>query len=150
MRLWSLHPRYLDRQGLLALWRESLLARAVLHGRTKDYRLHPQLQRFSAHPHPQAAISAYLAAVHAEAIARGYTFDASKIDPADAVEPIPVSEGQLALERAHLLAKLAARSPEHYHRWRSEPVLDCHPLFVCCPGPVEAWERSGTRGSHAR
>ena len=29
MRLWSLHPRYLDRQGLTALWREGLLARAV-------------------------------------------------------------------------------------------------------------------------
>ncbi len=29
MRLWSLHPRYLDPQGLMALWRETLLAKAV-------------------------------------------------------------------------------------------------------------------------
>src|SRR5690606_6899395 len=42
MRLWSLHPRYLDRQGLLALWREALLARAVLRGETRGYTLHPQ------------------------------------------------------------------------------------------------------------
>jgi len=30
MRLWSIHPKYLDRQGLLAVWRESLLAQSVL------------------------------------------------------------------------------------------------------------------------
>jgi len=30
MRLWSLHPRYLDAKGLVALWREGLLAQKVL------------------------------------------------------------------------------------------------------------------------
>ena len=29
MRLWTLHPKYLDGVGLVALWREALLARAV-------------------------------------------------------------------------------------------------------------------------
>ena len=29
MRIWSIHPRYLDARGLVALWREALLARAV-------------------------------------------------------------------------------------------------------------------------
>lgn len=28
MRLWSLHPKHLDPQGLVALWREVLLARS--------------------------------------------------------------------------------------------------------------------------
>src|SRR5690606_41710659 len=79
MRLWSVHPRYLDRQGLLALWREGLLARAVLRGKTRGYRRHPQLERFRAHASPRRAISAYLAAVHAEAAMRGYAFDRSKI-----------------------------------------------------------------------
>ncbi|HEU5178767.1 MAG TPA: pyrimidine dimer DNA glycosylase/endonuclease V, partial [Burkholderiales bacterium] len=32
MRLWSLHPKYLDARGLVALWREALLAQAVLRG----------------------------------------------------------------------------------------------------------------------
>jgi hypothetical protein len=32
MRLWSLHPSLLDRMGLLALWREGLLAQKVLLG----------------------------------------------------------------------------------------------------------------------
>lgn len=30
MRLWSIHQSYLDRQGLLAVWREGLLAQGVL------------------------------------------------------------------------------------------------------------------------
>ncbi len=46
MRLWSLHPKYLDRQGLLAVWREGLLAQKVLQGKTKGYKNHPQLKRF--------------------------------------------------------------------------------------------------------
>jgi hypothetical protein len=37
MRLWTLHPRYLDSQGLVALWREGLLAQAVLRNRTRGF-----------------------------------------------------------------------------------------------------------------
>ncbi|WP_396134581.1 pyrimidine dimer DNA glycosylase/endonuclease V [Cellulomonas sp. ATA003] len=48
MRIWSVHPRYLDRQGLTAGWREGLLAQKVLTGTTKGYRNHPQLRRFRA------------------------------------------------------------------------------------------------------
>jgi hypothetical protein len=72
MRLWTIHPRYLDSQGLVALWRESLLARGALRGKTRGYRHHPQLARFLAHPSPRYAIKAYLAAIHTEATARGY------------------------------------------------------------------------------
>lgn len=48
MRLWSLHSRYLDSRGLVALWRESLRAQKVLMGDTIGYRHHPQLDRFRA------------------------------------------------------------------------------------------------------
>src|SRR6185312_5615895 len=98
MRLWTLHPKYLDPQGLVALWREALLARAVLRGLTTGYRNHPQLDRFRAHPSPRAAISTYLSAVHAEATARGYQFDASKVGPARCDAVIPVTRGQLEYE----------------------------------------------------
>lgn len=63
MRLWSLHPKYLDPQGLVAPWREALLAQAVLRGETRGYRAHPQLQRFREQPAFLAAIGAYLLAV---------------------------------------------------------------------------------------
>jgi hypothetical protein len=142
MRLWSLHPRYLDPQGLVALWREALLAKAVLGGQTRGYRHHPQLERFKDHPQPRRAIDAYLAAVHAEATARGYRFDRSKLGPAATVLPIAVSTGQLGHEWRHLQHKLAARNPEVFARWAAVAVPDCHPLFRPEPGPVASWERA--------
>jgi len=141
MRLWTVHPRYLDRQGLLALWREGLLARAVLRGLTRGYRRHPQLERFRAHAAPRRAISAYLAAVHAEAAARGYAFDRSKIGAVRPVEPIPATVGQIRHEWVHLRDKLRTRSPELEARLALVRLPDCHPLFFAVPGPVEDWER---------
>lgn len=141
MRLWSLHPRYLDPQGLVALWREALLARAVLRGQTRGYRHHPQLARFQAHPSPRAAISTYLSEVHREARRRGYAFDASKIGPARTVAPIPVTRGQVEYEWDHLLAKLARRSPAHHAQWRRLKSPQCHPLLRQRAGAVEPWEK---------
>src|SRR5271166_4170250 len=95
VRLWTLHPKYLDAQGLVALWREGLLARAVLRGATKGYRHHPQLQRFSAHPSPRSAINFYLREVANEADRREYTFDRRKIGPARKGVMLTATQGQL-------------------------------------------------------
>lgn len=141
MRLWSLHPKYLDAQGLVALWRESLLARAVLRGNTRGYKHHPQLDRFAAHAQPRLAINAYLAGIHAEAVARGYAFDRTKIGPVKIVEPIAVASGQIHHEWQHLLAKLAVRSPALFERWGLLDQPTCHPLFRQVTGPVASWER---------
>lgn len=143
MRLWSLHPRYLDAQGLVALWREGLLARAVLRGETRGYRHHPQLERFRACGAPRAAIDAYLAAVHAEALSRGYAFDRGKIGRVREVAPLALTTGQLRHEWEHLLRKLAARSPQVHARWSGLANPRCHPLFRCRAGGVEPWERAG-------
>ncbi len=142
MRLWSLHPRFLDRQGLTACWRESLLAQAVLAGATRGYTRHPQLERFREHPNALELVGAYLVGVAKEAAARGYRFDTSRIRVrSDAVTRLEVTDGQLALEWQHLLAKLERRSPELAERWRdAEPAP--HPLFRVVPGPVAAWERA--------
>lgn len=144
MRLWSLHPEYLDRQGLLALWREALLAQAVLRGETRGYRHHPQLERFRRHAAPLAAIGAYLRAIHAEASARGYAFDPRKLGTPQDSASIPLSTGQLAFEWQHLLAKLAMRDPALYEKHRALAMPRCHPLFHLQPGGIEAWERAGT------
>lgn len=141
MRLWSLHPKYLDAQGLVALWREGLLARAVLRGNTRGYKHHPQLDRFTAHAQPRLAINAYLAGVHAEAEARGYSFDRAKIGPVKVVESIVVTTGQIHHEWQHLLAKLAVRSPALFEQWRRLERPTCHPLFHQSTGPVASWER---------
>lgn len=143
MRLWTLHPRYLDSRGLVALWREGLLAQAVLHGQTRGYTRHPQLVRFRAAPAPLAAIAAYLQEVHAEASRRGYAFDATKIlRAAGSAEPrsIPTTLGQLDYEWAHLKAKLASRAPADLAALQAVDAPEAHPLFRIVPGAVEAWE----------
>jgi len=141
MRLWTIHPRYLDPQGLVALWREALLAKAVLRGETRGYKHHPQLARFRAHASPRSAINAYLAAVHAEATARGYDFNRRKIGPVRRVAPIAATSGQLAYEWQHLMKKLAVRNRPLHARWRRMQRADCHPLFRRVRGPVADWER---------
>ena len=115
MRLWTLHPRYLDAQGLVAAWREALLAQKVLLGETKGYRYHPQLIRFQAQVDPLAALATFLAGLAAEASARRYRFDASKILPQRLEQPIIETEGQLLFEWGHLNAKLRVRSPSIAH-----------------------------------
>ena len=138
MRLWTLHPRYLDAVGLVSAWRKALLARQVLRGRTKAYRNHPQLERFLAHAAPVSAINAYLLAIYQEAVARGYSFDKTKLGPVRNGARIRTTHGQLAYEWKHLRRKLAERCPE---RARRAGKLAAHPLFRIVPGPVEAWER---------
>src|SRR6202008_4309440 len=110
MRLWTIHPQYLDSQGLVALWREALLARAVLRGRTRGYRHHPQLLRFRAASNPAQAIHTYLAAVFAEAQSRGYHFDARKLGRRASSARLTQTRGQLTYEWAHLRRKLRRRS----------------------------------------
>jgi hypothetical protein len=141
MRLWSIHPKYLDPQGLVALWRESLLAQAVLRGETRGYRNHPQLDRFKNHSAPLTAISLYLNGIHAEAKARGYAFDQSKIKPARKVVSLTVTSGQMAYEWRHLLTKLKARNPALHQTWRNTEGPEPHPMFNVHPGDVEPWER---------
>lgn len=145
MRLWSLQPSYLDRQGLTACWREALLAQAVLAERTRGYRNHSQLVRFRACADPLAVIGEYLDAVADEATVRSYRFDRARIlQPPDACAPvprIPVSHGQIEHEWAHLLAKLRLRSPERAAGFADVARPAVHPLFTVVPGPVEAWER---------
>ncbi|GAC1454414.1 MAG: pyrimidine dimer DNA glycosylase/endonuclease V [Steroidobacteraceae bacterium] len=141
MRLWTLHPKYLDARGLVALWREGLLARAVLRGETKGYRHHPQLARFRTHATPIAAINTYLMIVVDEAQARGYAFDRRKIGPVRRRTRLQATQGQLAFERLHLLRKLRVRSPQLYRVRRRVAAFQPHPLFRVIAGGVEAWER---------
>jgi hypothetical protein len=142
MRLWTLHPKYLDPQGLVALWREALLARAVLRGETRGYRHHPQLQRFHEQAAARSAINAYLAAVLAEAETRGYAFDRRKVGPVRGRLVIRSTTGQLGYEWRHLLRKLKTRKPTLYRRWRGVESPDPHPMFRIDSGPVEPWERT--------
>jgi len=142
MRLWTLHPKYLDLKGLVALWREALLARAVLRDQTTGYRHHPQLLRFQSHAAPRTAINAYLAAVLLEAEGRGYSFDATKIGPVRGSVHLTATAGQLTYEWRHLLDKLEQRNPDLHRRWVRIRAPEPHPIFRVIAGEVEKWERT--------
>ena len=142
MRLWTIHPRYLDARGLVAVWREALLARAVLAGRTKGYTAHPQLLRFKSARDPLAAINAYLAAVADEATLRGYRFDRRKLRRRGGTIRIAETHGQLRAEWRHLRAKLRRRAPIWLRKWRESATPEPHPLFRLVPGRVRSWEKA--------
>jgi len=143
MRIWSIHPKYLDPQGLVALWRETLLAQKVLAGKTKGYRNHPQLTRFKQEAKPLACIGTYLLFVHEEAESRGYRFDAMKILetlPPKSKKKMSVTYGQAEYEFEHLRRKLKKRSPAFFNKISTSEKIELHPLFYSSPGAVEEWE----------
>jgi len=141
LRLWTLHPQYLDPQGLVALWRESLLAKAVLSGETKGYTHHPQLHRFLEQAAPRSAINSYLAGILSEAESRCYSFDRTKVGPSRSRVRLVSTDGQLQYEWRHLLQKLQTRNRTHLRRLREITDPQPHPLFKIVPGPTEPWER---------
>lgn len=142
MRIWSLHPKYLDARGLVALWREGLLAQAVLKGATRGYVHHPQLLRFQEQDSPVGFIAEYLRAVHEEAANRGYRFAAAKISRARAPTYLTVTRGQLEFEWRHLMAKLGTRDPKWQVGLTTVRSPQPHPLFRVVRGNVARWEKS--------
>jgi hypothetical protein len=140
MRIWSLHPHYLDGKGLTALWREALLAKKVLEGKTIGYKNHPQLERFKRAPKPLDAINQFLADVYLEAVDRGYAFNRKKIDWGFTPITLTVTDGQLIYETTHLVSKLKMRDQERFDAVCNLKRLKTHPMFKMVKGDVEKWE----------
>ena len=140
MRLWSLHPSYLDSRGIVALWREGLLARTVLMGKTRGYRNHPQLQRFKSQDEPLKTIDTYLYQVYLESQRRGYNFKREKIGDEFIDYQIPVSSGQMEYEFQHLRKKLKLRNISMYRKLQKLDKLIPNPIFRVVDGDVEDWE----------
>ena len=140
MRIWSIHPKYLDANGLVALWRETLLAKNVLEEKTKGYKNHPQLLRFKNSDNPPQSINQYLTAVYQESLTRGYHFNKAKFNVY--LEPVilTVTRRQIEYEMQHLLKKLKTRDTERYHRLLKETNIEPHPLFKIIDGEIEEWE----------
>ncbi|MFT5468952.1 MAG: hypothetical protein ACI8UO_004065 [Verrucomicrobiales bacterium] len=144
MRLWTVHPKYLDSKGLVALWREGLLAKAVLEGKTRGYRNHSQLVRFREEETPSIYLSEYLHGVLEESLVRGYKFDGSKLSQErHDLPPMTESTGQLEYEWSHLLNKLQVRDPGLYKNHLAVTKPDPHPIFRIAKGKVKPWEKVG-------
>lgn len=142
MRLWTIHPRHLDTKGLLAVWREALLAQSVLQNKTDAYRNHPQLRRFTASPDALPAIAAYLRGIYQESVRRGYHFDEAKIGQVEYDGQIPCTRGQLLYEWKHLREKLRQRDIRRYQAMLNINEPDPHPLFHIIDGEIEDWEKN--------
>jgi hypothetical protein len=140
MRLWSIHPKYLDTKGLVALWREGLLAKHVLEGKTKGYKNHPQLIRFKKSDDAVAYINQYLYGVLLESQERGYRFDRSKVLPYPDLLSLEVTSGQIEYEWNHLKKKLKQRDLSKFRLLESLKKIETHPIFVVVEGGVESWE----------
>lgn len=143
MRLWSIDPKYLDRIGLVALWREGLLAKKVLEDKTKGYKKHPQLERFNNYPDKIKAIDFYLFQVYKEALARNYSFDLSKIKDFKEELKIPISFGQIQYEFSHLQKKLKDRDGKKYLLNKNQPEILANEIFTINKDilDLESWEK---------
>lgn len=140
MRIWSIHPKYLDSKGIVALWRETLLAQAVLSGKTKGYVNHPQLRRFKENKDPIGCIGKYLNGVLIESENRGYKFSGDKIIRINHDAIISVYDKQVQYEFSHLLKKLAIRDMEKYEQIKSTSNILVHEIFQVVTGNIESWE----------
>jgi len=135
-----LQPKYLDSKGLVALWREGLLAKAVLLGATIGYKNHPQLDRFKKHETPVAAINTYLLNVYEESKKRSYKFNKNKLGSEFTELKINVTSGQMEYEMEHLKSKVKIRNSEKYYELIgiSKPIPN--PIFIVVQGEIETWE----------
>ena len=142
MRIWSLHPKYLDGKGLVALWRETLLAKNVLENKTKGYKNHPQLIRFKETNDPVPFINKYLEEIYKEAERRNYSFDKNKFKRDSKISSIMlVTNGQLEFEISHLKRKLKLRDPQKLREIKLIKKFEPHPLFAIIEGEIESWEK---------
>ena len=144
MRLWSVSPNILDSKGLVACWREGLLALNVLQGKTKGYKNHPQLNRFKECENPIQAITNYLHTLVDEADNRGYKFDRSKLPiRSEETTKIKLTKGQLEYEFQFLRQKVLSRNPEQWI-WEGQNLsvnLYNKMVFTLVNGDIEMWEK---------
>ena len=137
MRLWSIHPKYLDQKGLCGLWREALQAqRVLLQGAIKGHKTilnknkelevvpiktpyynHPQLERFKIENSKEYLIW-YLRDIYLEAKERNYNFNINLINgnlrDITGLNKLTVTKGQLGYEFDHLQTKLFKRDRDKF------------------------------------
>jgi len=141
MRLWSIDLEYLDSKGLVALWREALLAKNVLEDNTKGYKNHPQLIRFKKSKDPLKEINKYLYIIYLESQNRNFKFNKLKFKQYKIENKIDITKGQIEFEFKHLLKKLKIRDQKKYEEIKNIKPIKANKLFKIKPGKIESWEK---------
>lgn len=135
MRIWSIHPAYLDSKRLGAQWREGLLCRYVMNGLTKGYKNHPQFLRFRDKVKSDF-LDTYLYYIWLESKSRGFNYNINLLNDINENNNycFPVTLSQVQYEIKHLYYKLCIK--------RDVPSdIKIHPCFHIVDGPIEWWER---------
>jgi hypothetical protein len=148
-----LHPSYLDSKGLLACWREALLAKKVLQNKTNAYKHHPQLIRFKQQSDKINCIKSYLYELYKEAKCRNYNFDFDKICNRNNANffktNMTITDKQLEYEMKHLQKKLMKRDLKQYtanlynvyDKNMNPENLNANQIFKVIEGEIEDWEK---------
>lgn len=146
MRIWSIHPKYLDTKRLTAQWREALLCKSILEGKTKSYTKHPQYLKLLKLKNPYQFINFFLLTIWEESQKRGYKYDKSKIN-LDEVKIfdnvyLDVTIEQLKYEFCHMLQKMNNDDPQYLKNiifLKKEGIIS-NPLFNSIDGNIMNFE----------
>lgn len=160
MRVWSIHPAYLDTKGLVASWKEGIQGLNALrnprkpNGKWAMFAHHPQLIRFKRFENPELCLSEYLHFIADEADRRNYNFNRNLILPRLDENPyqIWITCGQLIYEWDFLSHKVTCRTgfweygkPTINGKSTVETIASwscvVHPMVVLIPGDIECWEK---------
>ena len=144
MRIWSLHPQYLDQKGLGGQWEEGIIAQNTLFFQEGKYLNYPVLHRVKAHQEPVAWIGMYLNEILKEAnVNRGYNYNDQLIKQLKPTLPMPVTRGQLYYEWTLLQGRLQKRDPVKMSLNDGVDInnIKANPMFYVIDGDIEDWER---------
>lgn len=149
MRLWSIHPKYLDSKRLVTQWREALLCRAILDGKTKGYKEHPHFLRVKSHSQPYYFINSFLYVIWEEGKQRKFQFDKSKLmenlvqkyeEPLQLME---VTEGQVQYEFDFLQKKFGEFHIQYIKNLQNfnDFGIEVNPCFIKIFGDIMNFEK---------
>jgi len=144
MRIWTIHPQYLDPKGLGGAWREALGAQKSLYYLSKGIKIgysnHSQLIRFKQHQNPMQMLCNYMHTLVDEAERRGYSYNRSLIQLPQDSQILAETNGQLEYEWQWLAKKLKMRDPQRYVALKAIKP-SCNPVFKIVAGPIQPWEK---------
>lgn len=140
MSLWVVHPKYLDKQGLVSVWREGLRAQKILSGETACSSNQMLVRQFAADPQPMKAIGAYLSFIAAEGARRGYKFGHEKIKCPNFDETaVPLEPKDLVFEMKDLRRRLKARDKDKWRETVKVEKIEPHPGLRGSVMPMSKW-----------
>lgn len=148
MRIWSFHPKYLDKQGLSRAINEGIAGNKALRktgeGYPPSWEKHSQLERFKTTAIPGIYSQLYLDRLFMIKY-NSWMLETNQEPFFDDIEnPYPklkVTIGQLKYEWQRYLKKISKRSPKLYEELKSIELPEPHPLFNIIDGDVESWEK---------